>query len=156
MQVFLICDKKYYAAAMLGVFPSIARMVAIKLISGPGADAVTKSITDVHEGKLNGVLAIVSFGNGFIITGTLWAAIMYYMIERKFYAVFVTSLILSIMSLFGMIHSVLLDGAMYWIGNLEPSQRLVVLQYSIGYLLFGLISIAIYIISGKKQENNFH
>jgi AGZA family xanthine/uracil permease-like MFS transporter len=153
MQVFLISEKKLYVAAIIGIFPSIARMVAIKLVSSPGADAITKSMLDINsDGKINNMLAIVSFGNGFIITGTLWAALFYYMIERRFLAVAITSGILSVISLFGIIHSVRLDGSMYWIGDLEANLRIVPIEYSLGYLFFGIVSVAIYLLSGKKQD----
>ncbi len=156
MQVFLISEKKHYAAALLGIFPSIARMVAIKLISSPGADAITKSVAEIHDGKINSILAIVSFGNGFIITGTLWAALMYYMIEKRFVAVSMTSIILSVMSLFGIIHSAKLDGSMYWIGDLDANLRIVPIEYSLGYLFFGIVAVVIYLISGKKNELEVH
>lgn len=153
MQVFLVSEKKYLPAAILGLFPSIARMVEIKLSSNPTLVSMSELNALLHastNGKLSDVAAIVTFGNGFIVTGTLWAAMVYYMIERKIIAVVVTCLVLAGMSLFGIVHSINLDGSMYWLANLPAHDRLIPLEYAGGYILMAVIAVLLYIANRGK------
>ncbi len=146
MQVFLVCDKKYFPAAIMGIFPSIARMVEIKLSSDPDLVSMSKlsaMLDSVQDGKFSAIAAVVTFGNGFIVTGTLWAALIYYLIERRITAAVATCLLMALASLFGVIHSIHLDGAMYWIGSLSVGQRIIPLEISAGYIMFALCAIVL-------------
>lgn len=157
IQVFMVCDKKYYPAAILGLLPSIARLLEIKLSSNPdlvSMDKLNVMLTTVANGKINDITAIVTFGNGFIITGTLWATLVYYMIERKILAVISVCVILSIMSFFGVIHSVFLDGSSYWYFNLTHVQQFITINYVVGYLMIAMITFIVHIIS--KKDNIVH
>lgn len=159
MQVFIYSDKKHLPAAILGLFPSIARMVEIKLSSNPdlvSMDKLNSMLHTVTNGRMTDVAAIVTFGNGFIVTGTLWAALVYYMIERKIIAVIITSLTLATMSLFGIIHSVNLDGAMYWFGSLDSSQRLIALEYAGGYIMIAIVSVILHALNSNKSADLTH
>lgn len=154
MQVFLVSEKKYLPAAVLGLFPSIARMVEIKLSSNPdlvSMDKLHTMLSSITSGKLTDVAAIVTFGNGFIVTGTLWAALVYYMIDKRILAVVITSLILAALSMLGIIHSVNLDGSMYWIGNLAAPQQFIALEYVIGYLAIGVVSLIIHVLNRNNK-----
>ncbi|MDD3266164.1 MAG: hypothetical protein PHC75_03170 [Burkholderiales bacterium] len=154
IQVFMVCDKKYYPAAILGLLPSIARLLEIKFSSNPdlvSMDKLNNMLITVANGKINDISAIVTFGNGFIITGTLWATLVYYMIERKIFAVVSVSVILAIMSFFGVIHSVFLDGSSYWYPNLIPAQQFITMNYVIGYLMIALVSFIVHMISTKED-----
>lgn len=158
MQVFLVCDKKYFPAAIFGLFPSIARMVEIKL-SDPNLvsmDKLNLALYSVSNGKFSDIAAIVVMGNGFIVTGTLWAALVYYLIERRIVAVVCTCLVLSGMSLFGIIHSVNLDGSMYWLSSLPATHKIIPLEIAGGYLLFALISVIMYLVNRGKAVSLPH
>lgn len=159
MQVFIVCDKKYYPAAILGLFPSIARMVEIKLSSGGDfiiMDKLNEYLHAVEHGKLSMVAAVVTFGNGFIITGTLLAAIVYYLIERRIVAAVVTCLLMAIATLFGIIHSVNLDGSMYWVGSLPKSQQIISWEIAGGYFFFALVALLIWLYNRGKPINLHH
>lgn len=159
MQVFIVCDKKYYPAAIIGLFPSIARMVEIKLSSNPDLVSMNKLneiLYTVHNGKLSDIAGIVTFGNGFIITGTLLAAIVYYLIERRIVAATITCLIMAVSSLFGIIHSVNLDGSMYWVGNLPKAQQIIPYEIAGGYLLFAVVAIILWGYNRGKPVNLHH
>ena len=142
MQVFLISEKKYLPAAILGLFPSIARMVEIKLSSNP--DLVSME-------KLNTLLYTVN--NGIIVTGTLWAALVYYLIERKIIAAIITCAILAVASLFGIIHSINLDGSLYWFGSLAAERQIIPLEIAGGYALFAVVAVVIYLLNRGKPAN---
>ena len=126
MQVFLISEKNIYQLRFWA-YSHLLRMAEIKLSSNPDLVSMEKLNTlfyTVNSGKLSDVAAIVTFGNGFIVTGTLWAALVYYLIERRIVAAVVTCVILAVASLFGVIHSINLDGSMYWFGSLALKNRL--------------------------------
>lgn len=157
IQVFMVCDKKYYPAAILALLPSIARLLEIKFSSNPdlvSMDKLNSMLTTVANGKINDVGAMVTFGNGFIITGTLWATLVYYMIERKIFSVIAVSLVLAVMSLFGIIHSVYLDGSTYWFTSLTKDQQFITINYVVGYLMIALMSAMVHVISKKEKAIN--
>lgn len=158
MQVFMVCDKKYYPAAILGLFPSIARMVEIEFSSSPAAsmDKVTALLATTTDGKLSAMSAIFTFGNGFIVTGTLLAALVYYLIERRIVAAVVTCLVMALMSLFGIIHSVNMDGSMYWIANLPAAQRIIPIEYAGGYIMFAIVAIVLHALNKGKASTLEH
>lgn len=158
IQVFMVCDKKYYPAAILGLFPSIARMVEIQFSSSPvvSMDKVNALLASTTYGKLSAMSAIFTFGNGFIVTGTLLAALVYYLIERRIVAAVVTCVVMALMSLCGIIHSVNMDGSMYWIANLPAAQRIIPIEYAGGYLMFALVAIIIHALNKGKTSTLAH
>ena len=97
---------------------------------------------------LNDHLVIVILGNGFIITGMLWASLLYFAIEKRYSSVLITSIILAILSCFGVIHSVFISGQLYLPTHLPDSVRNVPFELAIGYLFFGFMTY----ILGKKSQ----
>lgn len=156
MQVFLVSEKKYYPAAIFGLFPSIAHMVQIELSSKPdlvNIDKLTGMIYSVTNGKFTDITGIITFGNGFIVTGVLWAALVYYLIDRKIVAATITCVVLAALSLFGIIHSINLDGSMYWVFNLPAAHRIIPYEIAGGYLLFAVVAVVLHALNrGKPVE----
>lgn len=154
MQGFVQCDKKYTAPILFAFFPNIARLVEIKISSGlvPVDVLQHKLFTDVTP-HISDNLVVVLLGNGFIVTGILWASVLCFAIDRRWMASFVCCVILSILSYFGIIHSVLLSGAMILPSHLPESVRMVPLELSIGYLLLGLLVL---IASRLKHNDGLH
>lgn len=156
MQVFLVSEKKYYPAAIFGLFPSIAHMVQIQLSSKPdlvNIDKLTGMIYSVTDGKFTDITGIVTFGNGFIVTGVLWAALVYYLIDRKIVAATITCFVLAGLSLFGVIHSINLDGSMYWVFNLPAAHRIIPFEIAGGYVLFAIVAVILHALNrGKPVE----
>jgi len=158
MQVFLVTEKKYYPAAILGLFPSIAHMLQIELTSKPdlvSADKLTGSLYTVNHGMLTDITSIITLGNGFIVTGVLWAAMVYYLIDHKIIPAVVTCILLAGLSLFGIIHSINLDGSMYWFFDLAPAKQIIPLEISGGYILFAIVAIILHMLNkGKYIESH--
>ncbi|MEN9946665.1 MAG: hypothetical protein RLZZ293_1051 [Pseudomonadota bacterium] len=156
LQVFLISEKKYLPAVIFGLFPSIARMVQIKLSSDPklvDLNSLNNALNVITNGKMSDIAAIVTLGNGFIVTGTLWIALLYYLIERKIIPAVATCLFLALATIFGAIHSVHLDGSMYWIGDLAPQLRIIPIEIASGYLGFAVIAVIFYFLNKCKSAN---
>lgn len=151
MQGFIRCDKKYIAPILFSFFPNIARLVEIKISSGELIsvnDLQQKLFTNVNA-HINDNLVVTMLGNGFIVTGVLWAAFLCFVIDRRFVAGFICCVILSILSYYGIIHSLLLSGAMTLPSKLPPAVRIIPLELSIGYLAMGILIL----IAGKLKQN---
>ena len=156
MQVFLVSEKKYFPAALFGLFPSIAHMVQIELTSKPdliSQDKLSGLLYTIDHGKFTDITSIITFGNGFIVTGVLWAALVYYLIDRKIIAAVITCVVLAFLSLFGIIHSINLDGSMYWFFNLSSAKQIIPLELAGGYILFAVVAIILHALNkGKAVE----
>lgn len=145
MQGFIQCDKKYVVAIIFSMFPSIARLLQIKLADG--------SLMDVDKLQLHMLkdvvptvsdhLAIVVLGNGFIVTGMLWGAMLCFAIDKKWLACAVSCMALAILSYFGIIHSVFITGQMYFPSQLPETIRNFPIELSLGYALCGIMALAV-------------
>lgn len=152
MQGFNQSDKKYVAPILFSFFPCIARLIQIKLTSGdliPVAKLQDQMFTNVYP-HINDYLIATILGNGFIVTGVLWASFLCFAIDKRWISSFVCAVILSILSYFGIIHSLLLSGAMVLPSQLPATVRMVPLELSIGYLLLGICVL----IAGKLRHND--
>ncbi len=150
MQGFIRSDKKYIAPILFSFFPNIARLVEIKIGSGDLIsvdDLQHKLFTNISP-HISDNLVVVMLGNGFIVTGVLWASFLCFAIDRKFFASFICCVILSVLSYFGVIHSLLLTGAMILPSKLPEAVRMVPLELSIGYLVLG----GLVLLAGKMSK----
>lgn len=140
MQGFLQCDRKYFAPILFAFFPSIARLLEIKFTDGSliSGDKLQINMFNVAH-SFNDQLIIVTMGNGFIITGILWAAMMCFAIDREFMKSFLCCLVLAVLSYFGIIHSVFITGQLYLPESLPIGLAKLPLEYALGYLAMGFI-----------------
>ncbi len=144
MQGFVHCDKKYYPAILFSILPSILRI--IESIISDGSLVSLDALQDISFKAGNGIsshLAILLLGNGFIITGMLWASTLCFAIDKKWISSFVCCLILSLLSYFGIIHSVFISGQIYWNTALPDAVKTVPLQLALGYLALGIIILVL-------------
>jgi adenine/guanine/hypoxanthine permease len=58
--------------------------------------------------------ALLVLGNGFILTAVLWGAALVYVIDRRPAAAAVVFVLTSLATLFGLVHSPLPSGAVFW------------------------------------------
>ena len=86
-------------------------------------------------------LAIVVLGNGFIVTGMLWATMLYFAMEHKWVKTFVSSCVLAVLGFFGVIHSLYISGQLYLPWSLPEGVRNIPYELALGYLFFGLITL---------------
>ncbi|MFN7095142.1 MAG: hypothetical protein ACK4M7_07240, partial [Burkholderiales bacterium] len=143
IQGFIQCNKKYYAAILFSFFPSIARLLEIKFSDGSliNADKLQHNCFTNVVPTISDQLVVLILGNGFIITGMLWAAMLCFAIDRKWWYSFICTILLSIMSYFGIIHSVFVSGQAYLPSSLPIEVRHLPLELSLGYLIFGLVML---------------
>jgi AGZA family xanthine/uracil permease-like MFS transporter len=128
-QSFVAIPKRYAGAIVVAMFPNVCQLVQIILVqsnfmlthSAADPEGVAKFIGPfadmkfIHEAGVFTMLA-----HGFILTGMLWGAVVAFLIDRKGVHATATLLICSVMSLFGVIHSILPDGDLYLPWRLDP------------------------------------
>ena len=111
-QAFLASPARHAPAVALAFLPAIAALVLIQgnLLLG----SVGKSAADLAgEGRAMWSTLLV-LGNGFILTALLWGAALVAIIERQLPVAGAVLAIAAVATLFGVIHSPLPDGAVFW------------------------------------------
>ncbi len=143
-QAFLACPAKHAPAVAFSYFPTIARLLQIK-ISNPdwiSPEKLQTLMSAVGKG-LPEVLVITALGNGFILTAMLWGAFMAEMIDGKLKRSSFYLALLSFFSFFGVIHSASADGAMYWPWTLSYPANQIPYQFSEAYALLAALFFAL-------------
>jgi AGZA family xanthine/uracil permease-like MFS transporter len=111
-QAFLASPARHAPAVALAFLPAIAALVLIEgglLLGGVG-----KSPVDLAGEGRAAWSALLVLGNGFILTALLWGAALVAIIERRLAVAGGVLAIAALASLFGVIHSPLPDGAVFW------------------------------------------
>ena len=152
MQGFVQCDKKLYPVLLFSFFPSIARLLQIKITDGSlmPVDKLESANLASALPTINDHLVIVMLGNGFIVTGTLWAAMLYFAMTRKWTASFICSVILAVFSYFGIIHSLYISSKLYLPSSLPLPIQHIPLELACGYLFFGVLTLLLSRLPGNK------
>jgi len=151
-QAFLACPAKHAPAVALAYFPTLARLLQIKL-SNPDmvpVAAFSEQLMKVTK-SLPDLLVTVALGNGFILTAMLWGAFAAKLIDRQLKQSALYLLICAAMTFFGIIHSALPDGNMYLPWTLADPARRVPYQFAAGYVLLALIFIALSYTKESKE-----
>jgi adenine/guanine/hypoxanthine permease len=144
VQSFEATPKLHAPAVAFAFFPTVARLLSIKL--GNPAFVPTEVFTKLMNApgkELPELLVTVALGNGFIITGMLWGAFLAELIDRKFVRSAVYLLILSFLSFFGVIHSAMADGSMYLPWHLDAALQRVPMQFAAAYAVLALMVLVI-------------
>jgi AGZA family xanthine/uracil permease-like MFS transporter len=111
-QAFLASPPRHAPAVALAFLPAVAALVLIEgnlLLGGVG-----KSAADLAGEGRAVWSALLVLGNGFILTALLWAAALVAIIERRLPVAGAVLAIAAVATLFGVIHSPLPDGAVFW------------------------------------------
>lgn len=138
-QAFIACPARHAAAVAFAYFPTVARMLQIKLTSFLTPEQVTGLMNNVTDKSLPELLITVALGNGFILTAMLWGAAIAHIIDRRLKAAAVYIWICAGFTFFGIIHSAIPDGNMYLPWTLSYPANQIPFQFTAGYLLLGLL-----------------
>ncbi|MBI5464470.1 MAG: hypothetical protein HY966_05915 [Ignavibacteriales bacterium] len=144
MQSFHAVPARHAPAVAFAFFPTIARLLAIKLGNPEAVAPETFSKLMSSPGKsLPEMQVIVALGNGFIVTGMLWAAYLAELVDRRLIRSAIYLFILAGFTFFGIVHSALPDGAMYLPWHLDDLARRIPYQFTMAYAVLGLLFIAL-------------
>jgi len=139
-QAFDASPKRHAAAVVFSFFPSIARMLAIKL--GDPAYVSPEHFADLLTSTAQGMPelgVIVTLGNGFIITAMIWAGFLAALIDRRTRVAIATLAVGGVFTLFGVIHSVEPGGGLYLPWSLLGVGRTLALQFAAGYFTLAAV-----------------
>ena len=111
-QAFVASPARHAPAVAVSFIPAIAALVLIQgnlLLGSAGKSALDLT----GEGRLAWT-ALLVLGNGFILTALLWAAALVAIIEQRLRIAGAVLTIAALATLFGVIHSPLPNGAVFW------------------------------------------
>ncbi len=111
-QAFLASPPRHGPAVAATFVPVAAAVVLIEL--GAALSAVGKTAGDLAGDAALGHRALLVLGNGFILTSVLWGAALAWMIDRRLLLTSAAFALASLATLFGVIHSPLPTGALFW------------------------------------------
>lgn len=160
VQAFQACPAAHAPAVALAYIPNVSRLVQIQydkallfLPGGPYTEAVVQLPTATHIPE---IILIVALGNGFILTAMLWGAFIAELIDRRLRASSIYLVILSVLSLFGIVHSVEPSGAMYLPWNLPDGLSRVPYEFAMAYLVLALLFFALSFTTESKEPPSEH
>ncbi|MDD5629855.1 MAG: hypothetical protein PHU21_12370, partial [Elusimicrobia bacterium] len=139
-QAFHACPVAHAPAVAFAYFPTVARVLQIKLSTPDFVPMENFNKMMAAPGKsLPELLVTVALGNGFILTAMLWGAFMAKLIDRKLKTSAVYLFILAALSFVGIIHSASPDGNMYLPWNLTGLAAQIPYQFALAYVVLALM-----------------
>ncbi|MEI6054809.1 MAG: hypothetical protein WCR55_02015 [Lentisphaerota bacterium] len=150
---FFSVNPKHYAAVTLAIFPAILRYMAIQL-SDQDVLSIAKynELVTVVGIKFHSVLVVNALSSGFIFVGMLWGGVLAEIIDKRLKIASVYFFILSAFSLFGLLHSVKMDGGIYLPWNLPSVQQSLAYNFSAGYFILGAMLLILSIPKFKAKN----
>jgi len=141
VQAFHATERRHAPAVVLAFLPSVAYLLTIKL-GNPAwiaPERYAELYASVQGHGLPDLAAIVTLGNGFIITAMLWAAALAVMIDGRTRSAAGIWLLAGVLTLFGLIHSVDPRGGVYWPGSLTGLPQLIAWQFAGAYAVLAAL-----------------
>jgi len=149
---FIACPARHAPAVAFSFFPTVARLVSIRLGNPELVAPDTLQRLLAAPGKsLPEVLVTFAVGNGFILTAMLWGGFLAELIDRRLRVCAIYLLLLAGLTFFGVIHSASPDGVMYWPWTLSESARRIPYQFALGYLSVAILLLALGMTKGSRE-----
>jgi AGZA family xanthine/uracil permease-like MFS transporter len=143
-QSFLATPKRHYPAVAIACIPALALLGLLfvnKLIGTIGPEATAAALSVNQELKFE-IETLRVLSNGFIVTSVIWASALAAAIDRQLFRSAAFFAIAALLTTFGVMHSPLESGGMYWPWNLPLENLKYVAQYAAGYALVALLLVA--------------
>ena len=118
---------------------------------------IFQASTMVPADWLQGYVLFGALSRGYILTGLLWAAVVAYVIDRQFMRSAYFLAVSAALSLFGVIHSVLPNSAIYFPWELDmgdPMTAQLPYRLAAGYMLAGLTIMAFSLAAGSPASGD--
>ena len=134
VRAFAATERKHISALAFSMIPVLAYLVSIYTGQLMAAGAKPDPLLAAQ------IATIGMLGKGFILTAMLWGAALAFLVDRRTGAMVATFGVLALFSLFGVIHSVDPNGALYLPGTWDPRPWELAVAYALtGLLLAGLL-----------------
>jgi len=143
VQSFQACPTRHAPAVAFAFFPTIARLLSIKL-GNPEvvAPEAFNKLMNLPGKSLPELLVTFALGNGFIVTGMLWGAFLAELIDRRLKRSSIYLFVLALFSFFGIIHSAMPDGMMYFPWTIEGLAKQIPYQFTTAYIVLAIFLVA--------------
>jgi AGZA family xanthine/uracil permease-like MFS transporter len=152
VQSFLACPPRHAPAVAFAFFPTVARLLSIKLGNPEFVPTENFNKLMAAPGKsLPELLVTVALGNGFILTAMLWGGMLAELIDRRLKIAATYLFILAGLTFFGIIHSASPDGVMYFPWTLEPFLQKIPFQFAIAYIAFGVMLVLLSLTKESRE-----
>jgi AGZA family xanthine/uracil permease-like MFS transporter len=133
-EAFLACPARHAPAVAFAFFPTVARLLAIRL---GNPDIVPpenlQRLLEAPGKSLPEALVTIALGNGFILTAMLWGGFLAELIDRRLMISAIYLLIMAALTVFGVIHSASPDGVMYLPWTLPLTAQKIPYQFALAY-----------------------
>jgi AGZA family xanthine/uracil permease-like MFS transporter len=142
-EAFRACPARHAPAVAFAFFPTVARLLSIRL---GNPDIVPpenlRRLLEAPGKSLPEALVTIALGNGFILTAMLWGGFLAELIDRRLMISAMYLLIMAALTFFGVIHSASPDGVMYLPWTLPPTAQKIPYQFALAYAaLAGMLLI---------------
>ncbi|MHB8079637.1 MAG: SulP family inorganic anion transporter [Candidatus Krumholzibacteriia bacterium] len=152
VQSFTACPRRHAWAVAFAFFPTVARLLAIKLGNPEFVPSdVFQRLLNAPGAPLPEVLVTIALGNGFIVTAMLWGAFLAELIDRRLRRASTYLAVLAALSFFGIIHSSSPDGLMYLPWTLTGLARQVPYQFALAYFALAALILALSRTAGARE-----
>ena len=135
-QSFQATDRKHYPAVAFACVPALAALAAIfadKILNNPALLSQNIGVEDLGAALHHEIRTLQVLSSGFIVTSLLWASCLAAMIDQRLPRSAGFLGIAAACALFGVIHSPLPGGALFWPWMLEGENLSITMRYTIGY-----------------------
>ena len=157
VQSFLACPPRHAPAVAFAFFPTIARLLSIKLGNPDFVPVENFNKLMTAPGKsLPELLVTVALGNGFILTAMLWGGMLAELIDRRLKVAATYLFILAGLTFFGIIHSASPDGVMYFPWTLDAFMQKVPFQFTLAYIAFGVMLVLFSLTKESRKPMSEH
>jgi len=152
VQSFLACPARHAPAVAFAFFPTLARLLAIKLSNPDIVPLENFQRLLTAPGKpLPEMLVTIALGNGFILTAMLWGGFLAELIDRRLKPSAIYLFILAVFTFFGIIHSASPDGVMYLPWTLDPLSQKIPYQFGLAYAVFAVM-LLLFALTKESRE----
>jgi AGZA family xanthine/uracil permease-like MFS transporter len=149
-QAFHETPRAHAAAVCFATFPSVAQLVLITLEKVNPVLAASAlepqrvvEVMKIPPGFAEGFGVFVLLAHGFILTAMLWGAALAFLIDRRTGAAAAVLAIAAVLTLFGLIHSVLPTGGVYWPWSAALGGSRLPLHWAAGYVAFAALLLGL-------------
>ena len=152
VQSFLACPARHAPAVAFAFFPTVARLLSIKL-GNPDIVPLEnfQRLLEAPGKSLPETLVTIALGNGFILTAMLWGGFLAELIDRRLKVSAIYLFILAALTFFGVIHSASPDGVMYLPWTLQGMAQKIPYQFALAYAVFAVM-LLLFALTKESRE----
>jgi AGZA family xanthine/uracil permease-like MFS transporter len=157
VQSFLACPARHAPAVAFAFFPTVARLLSIKL-GNPDIVPLEnfQRLLEAPGKSLPETLVTIALGNGFILTAMLWGGFLAELIDRRLKVSAIYLFLLAVLTFFGVIHSASPDGVMYLPWTLQGMAQKIPYQFALAYVVFAVMLLLFALTKESREPRPEH